>query len=282
MIAIPSLFSRLCDDAAMFPPGNAPFSRAVSDHFQHLESPHADLMGPFVLPADKLPGLTSLLAGRDEGSLDIAVTAALNEVASVLARAADLPGAELMAIEVSVPKDSSPASVVDALDTNLGGARPPLVFVEIPRDDRRSVMIRALAGTGFRAKFRTGGVRMDDYPDVNELADTILTAVAAEVEFKATAGLHHAIRNDDPRTGASQHGFLNLIAAADAARSGERADVVEQLAERQPDLLTERIHSIDHMVRRTFLSFGTCSIDEPVNELTSLGLLEPVVTGDLR
>ena len=85
--------------------------------------------------------------------------------------------------------------------------------MEVPRDERRGDVIAALADTGLRAKFRTGGTTADAYPDERELADAIHQSLTHDVPFKATAGLHHAVRNTDTATGFEQHGFLNVIAA---------------------------------------------------------------------
>ena len=43
---IPSLFSRLVDDAALFPPGSTPVPEAVSEHLQARQGQYAGVMGP--------------------------------------------------------------------------------------------------------------------------------------------------------------------------------------------------------------------------------------------
>ncbi|HEX9356341.1 MAG TPA: hypothetical protein VF933_21305, partial [Streptosporangiaceae bacterium] len=126
--------------------------------------------------------------------------------------------------------------------------------------------------------FRTGGVRADLYPSESELASAVLAAVRAGVPFKATAGLHHAVRNTDPQTGFEQHGFLNLILATDAAAAGaSEPDLVRLLAQRHAARVAERVHALGAertaLARTLFTSFGTCSIAEPRSELIGLGLL---------
>src|SRR6266545_4992867 len=95
---------------------------------------------------------------------------------------------------------------------------------------------------------------------------------SAGVPFKATAGLHHAVRSD------GQHGFLNLLAAA------VFGDEEQALAEDDPGAFglgatfSWRDHETDpeqlEQVRRAlFVSIGSCSFTEPVDELKGLGLL---------
>ena len=49
MATIPEHFAQLFDDAALFPPGNAPLDRAVADHRDHRAGELSDLIGPFVV-----------------------------------------------------------------------------------------------------------------------------------------------------------------------------------------------------------------------------------------
>ncbi|MFI2708129.1 hypothetical protein ACH5WX_11335, partial [Nocardioides sp. CER28] len=112
------------------------------------------------------------------------------------------------------------------------------------------------------------------HPSEKELASVVVATVRAGVPFKATAGLHHAVRNTDRATGFEQHGFLNLLVATAAARRGAQpAEVARLLAERDPARVVAGVRHVDASVRRWFRSFGTCSIIEPVGELAELGLL---------
>ncbi|VVJ18044.1 Uncharacterised protein [Amycolatopsis camponoti] len=260
---IPALFTGLCDDAAVFPPGLASLPDAVAAHDGYRKAWYADLVGPLVLAAPALDALGDLLGPREK-PLPVAVTLPGGPAGlpAVLDAAKTLP-VELRALEIAVPAGLGPAELLDA----VSAATAP-VYVEIPRDDRGGPLLRALAGTGHRAKFRTGGVRADLYPSEAELAASIQAAVDAGVPFKATAGLHHALRNTDPETGFEQHGFLNLLLAA-----GDPDHAEAHLAERDGAVVAGFVRDLEDGVRTRFTSFGTCSITDPLSELAALGLL---------
>ncbi|MFK0247848.1 hypothetical protein ACIQUM_24410 [Amycolatopsis azurea] len=268
---IPALFAGLCDDAAVFPPGLAPLPDAVVAHDDHVSAWYAGLVGPLVVAATALGELAGVLGDR-EVPLPVAVTlpGGPAQLDGVLEAVAELP-VKLDALEIAVPDGMGP----DELLAAISAVTAP-VFVEIPRDDRRVPLLTALSGTGHRAKFRTGGVRADLYPDEAELAAAVRAAVEAGVPFKATAGLHHALRNTDPETGFEQHGFLNLMLATDAVLTGGDAEAA--LAERDGAVVSGRLRGLEPeravAVRAGFTSFGTCSITDPLTELAGLGLLE--------
>ncbi|MFI9449866.1 hypothetical protein [Amycolatopsis sp. NPDC052450] len=268
---IPALFAGLCDDAAVFPPGLAPLPDAVVAHDEHVSAWYADLVGPLVIAATALGELAEVLGDRATPlAFSVTLPGGPAQLDGVLDAVEKLP-VNLDALEIAVPEGMGPDEVLAA----ISGATAP-VFVEIPRDDRRLPLLTALSGTGHRAKFRTGGVRADLYPGEAELAAAVRAAVGAGVPFKATAGLHHALRNTDPETGFEQHGFLNLMLAADAVLTD--GDVEAVLAERDGAVIAGRLRALDAdrvaAVRAAFTSFGTCSITDPLTELAGLGLLE--------
>jgi hypothetical protein len=282
------LFTRFLDDAALFPPGSVPLAQAVPAHLAHLESARGPLVGPFVVASSSLPALAGLLQGRPPRSFEVAVTVpGPGAVRASLEAAARIPALDVRAVEVGVPAGVVAAEdVVPTLDLALrgdlgraaGGSRAT-VFVELPRDERRGALIDELAGTAYLAKLRTGGVRADLYPDAAELGSAIVALVRAGVPFKATAGLHHAVRNTDAATGFEQHGFVNMLVAVAAALEGaDASEAAVVLADRDGAGLAASLGAWPvgqaEQVRSVFRSVGTCSIDDPASDLYALGLLE--------
>lgn len=281
---VPAFAHGLCDDAAMFPPGSAPLAEAVPAHRRHMGSPYAEVVGPLVVAASALGELADLVAGNSGQpclSVSVTVPTGPEHLAEAMATVQELP-VHLQALEVAVPEGIGITELLNALDTVCVHSPAVEVFVEIPRAERSAELIAALSGTRYRAKFRTGGIRAELYPGETELAEAVGAAVNAGVAFKATAGLHHAVRNTDPETGFEQHGFLNLLLATECAlRGADQAELVRILAERDDQAIAAHVRDLDTArvaaTRDQFVSFGTCSINDPLTELMDLDLLPPRV-----
>lgn len=265
---VPLLFRGLCDDAAIFPPGLSPLPAAVDAHLSYRDAWFQGMVGPLVVPASTALEVIPLLTRHSGVGLIVTFPNGPAELPSIIGS-----GLPVRAVEMTLPDGIDVGDLISDLDRLAVSA-----FVEVPRDGRAEGVLAALAGTAHRAKFRTGGVRADMYPGLDELAGAIHGAVANGVPFKATAGLHHAIRNTDPQTGFTQHGFLNVMVAANAAAEGASVSVLaEILAEREPETVATWVQNLDTASARSwFVSFGTCSITDPLTELIALGLIEAV------
>jgi hypothetical protein len=281
-------FAGLLDDAAVFPPGDLPLAEAVPAHYGHRRSGYAELVGPLVLPAAALAGLAPLLDGlRLDGSwpggsrLAVSVTAPGHpgDLAAITAGAAALDGVVLAAVEVTLPAETRIKELLGTLDDVLPG--DVAGYVEVPRDERRPGVLDALAGSRYRAKFRTGGVVPAAHPDEQELAGALAGAAGRGLAFKCTAGLHHAVRHTDGDL--EQHGFLNVLLATEAAVRGAGAgELAVLLAQRDAAAVAAQVAGLppDRLAaaRSSFRSFGTCSVTDPLRDLIALGLLPgPVV-----
>ncbi|HEX6235486.1 MAG TPA: hypothetical protein VFZ63_20320 [Jiangellaceae bacterium] len=279
-MSIPLLFHRLVDDAALFPPGNTPMPDAVPAHERHRGEWYAPLVGPFLCPASRLGEVGQFTSGRvgvivvASGPGDIAPA-----VDSVLADRQ----LELRGIEVPLrgePLDESARRTLVALDTALLDVDDPdqlPVYVEIPRVPGWRDALDQVAVAGYRGKFRTGGETAEAFPGESEVAEFVLACLEFDVRFKFTAGLHHAIRNTTA-DGLEQHGFLNvLLAVAEALDGADATALARTLAGRDATTLADRIRTLPvgraATVRTWFGSYGSCSIDEPLQDLLDLGLV---------
>jgi hypothetical protein len=119
-----------------------------------------------------------------------------------------------------------------------------------------------VSSAGAGAKVRCGGASV---PSVDELAAFVAACRDAGVPLKATAGLHHPIRH------AAAHGFLNLLAACAAAVRGAAVDELAALLALED--ATAVLAAQEPSGRRLLVSFGSCSIREPVDDLRGLGVL---------
>jgi hypothetical protein len=148
-------------------------------------------------------------------------------------------------------------------------------------DDSRDELLDAVAREGLGAKVRCGGAVAAPAPA--QLAGFIAGCAGRDLAWKATAGLHHPFRDVDPATGEARHGFLNLLAAAGLAAGGaDEGDLAAVLAETDADAFTldeSGLRWRDRMVgpeaRARFDGYGSCSFDEPVDDLVALGVLAP-------
>ena len=268
----------LVDDAAIFPPGDAPIHDASAAHVKRRGEPYADLVGTFVVRDTDIP----LLRGTPL-ALSVVVTGGAGQIAGPAELSRKLHVAlEGLEIALRDPDDlpGNARRVVAAVDAaradgQLDDHVP--IFVELPHVGSTASWLAAadvVAGAELRLKFRTGGLEASAFPASHALARWIDAALDRETPFKCTAGLHHAVRHtgDD---GFEHHGFLNVLVATRQAFDGSSVDeVVEILEQRDGPALAAAAAGLDLAgARRWFTSFGSCDVDQPLADLLELGLV---------
>lgn len=269
------LFTAIVDDAALFPPGSATMPDALAAHPHHRHAVYADLVGRFLCPTSRVEELLGVLAPDHTLELGLIADNGPDGLAAALALAQSDPRLVVEAIEL---KPGDGPDLTEAVQQVLERLPPLLAFVELPRSPGWTGGLDAIAAAGRGAKLRTGGATSDAFPSTDELAVFILACVERNVPFKCTAGLHHAVRHRDPESGLTNHGFLNVALATHAAVLGEDAAIVTTLIDQTDaaELVAAFDQVTDHDARRTrgaFVGFGSCSILDPVDDLTALGLL---------
>ncbi|MGA7304458.1 MAG: hypothetical protein WBW88_06270, partial [Rhodothermales bacterium] len=284
---------------------------AVSTYARHLDSDHAWMVSRFVCPVARLDafateGRKSLerfapvrLAGLASSMHDM--TAMMRVAAADAARVKSFEKegwGRVDILEVRLPDDlidGDPSAISLALDRyegtlRFGGMKLKRIFYEVGRTatwkDRVERLAPACSGVEHRGfKIRCGGVMPAAYPSVEEVSDAIAICARLRVPYKATAGLHHPVRHEHPESGITQHGFVNLFAAGLFASEVDTERLKWLIDDRD---LRHFDFADDHLswggfeipvsavaeVRRSFaISYGSCDIDEPVEDLRSAGLL---------
>ncbi|MFD8568414.1 hypothetical protein [Streptomyces sp. NPDC059639] len=285
------LLDRLVDDAGLFPPTALAPADAVRRHRADLAAGHPLHSHRLLVPAGRLDEIRDHLDAQDRFALGlIADGGPADEPGARLARAvatiAADPRLTLALVEAPVtvfgadPADAVPA-VLDAL-RNTGVP----VFLEPATPAGVDALLAALPRPPARTagvKLRCGGVRADLFPSTADVARFLVACADARVPFKATAGLHRAVRHHDPATGFTHHGYLNLLLATATARTpGDAAAVRADLEITDPDRLAATVRELESVtgVRELFVSYGSCSTATPVTEATAL--LDPAVPDPAR
>jgi hypothetical protein len=302
----------LIDYAGSFPPAALPTEAAVAEYRAARAGPHGFVLGRFVAAASRLEALAGELTAtmaRGEAPwrlsvlLDGGLAAAVSQAQTFAAHMS--AAADVALVEVRAPdavSDGRPAEhaadLLSPIATAATAVGPDVTaFVEIPMVSAwKTGLGNAVEALGrldehrgrLGAKLRTGGPEPGAFPSVEQVARFIVACREAGLPFKATAGLHQPIRRFDADLGAARHGFLNVLAATALADTGadERTvrDVVGDTDTAAFQLDASGLRWRDRRVgvgtvrtvrARRFPSYGSCSFDEPVRDLISLGFLEP-------
>ncbi|MGW0806528.1 hypothetical protein [Nonomuraea sp. NPDC002799] len=251
-----SIFTELIDDAGLFPPTSLHMDEALARNRRDLEHGSTVLTHRFLCPAGRLDRLRGL-PYRPRRIGVIVDTVGLPAID-------DLP---VDFVEMSLPDDTT----VEELAGRLGLPDGVRLFVEMTA---RKLTVEVPAGVGL--KVRCGGSTAEAFPPVEQLAAFIRFCVQHEIPFKATAGLHHAVRHFDPTLGVDRHGFLNLLLAVCEAVDGR--DPAPVLRSTDVGHLVRLAHAVEadsaERARRLLVSYGSCSTSTPVEDLRALGLIK--------
>ncbi len=286
------MLSEIIDYAGLFPPSEVSMAVAVKNFAGYLKDENGWLLGRFIVPANRLPEFSNeaakffskkyiwRLSVLAEGNLskilnDVEAFNSANEGKAII---------DTLEIKVSVAHEITEAARLLPREINA--------FFEIPPTDFLTDFITVLAVTKQRAKIRTGGVTAEAFPSTDAIIKFMRICVAANIPFKATAGLHHPLRASKPLTyepdspTGTMHGFFNLFLSACFLRKNLNTASVHRLMNETDranfQFSDEAIDwngnltataEIELTREKNAISFGSCSFTEPVEDLKSFGLL---------
>src|SRR5437588_6833314 len=300
--SLQALLTSAIDYAGMFPPCSLALEPALQNHASYVRSPEAWMLNTLVLPVQQFNSARPLLSNFDPlhplrvtalGPKTANVDSLLDalEDADSAIRSFSKYGVDLVSItqlEMFLPDDVEQVCLKKAKE--IIGDLP--VFWEAP-PDKAEKTIASLAKHNsdqdvatFGYKLRTGGVTADAFPTSAEIARALVKAGTHQIAIKFTAGLHHPIRQFRDEVKTKMHGFLNVFGAAVLAAEyqwdeQQTSEMLEDengasfsfsddfFAWREWKIATDQIKTR----RKLVTSFGSCSFDEPREDLRALNLL---------
>ena len=280
----------IIDYAGTFPPAALSAAESCANYHAYRAGSKSWIVGSLAWSCATLSELTPLVGGNDEVELALIGRPSTSWETWVEARELDANDynqatevAPLLAAATYESRIADLSKITEALHSLKGLSKETDVYVELPWDQPLEDALAEVASQEWaRVKFRTGGVKKEAYPTPAQLATVIKGCVDLEIEFKLTAGLHEPIAHIDSSNGAFAHGFLNVlmataIAYSDDATINEITRVLESDDPSQWSLkkglgFGDRVLDEDELndARSFFGSFGSCSIDEPLEGLLRL------------
>jgi len=301
----------IIDYAGLYPPTNLPLEDAFSNFVKYQSDTDAWMLSHFVMPARRLSELSRFkdmfpkekilsfsCVGRsgndysefiDNLKLDLVDITGFRDVHGGKA----IVDMFEVVLPISILEDRLVAHELVKESVELLNMNGIAVYFEAPFGDgwqeRAKILIRSIRKikdkhVGF--KLRTGGVTADKFPAPEQVAWAIVATRDAGIPIKCTAGLHHPIRHYNESVSTKMHGFLNVFGAGLLALTNDLSweQVASIIADEDPDHFVFsdgefiwKEFRADKLVieqkRHVMTSFGSCSFDEPREDLRALSLL---------
>jgi hypothetical protein len=282
------LLKSLIDYAGLFPPSGLDMASAVSNYARYRASRHSWALGRFIVPAarlgefekhfvpDRTPWHLSALVGNNPEE-DLAQVAEFNTRHHHTAVVDTLEAKAASSTEITNLRQLAPEGFI--------------VYFEIPVEGDPRPLIESVEAARARAKIRTGGLTQEMFPNTSQILTFLTACISTNVAFKATAGLHHPLRctraltyEKDSPVG-TMHGFLNVFLASafllDGLPSAELEALLSDGEASHFEFGDTSIAWQGHRVTQARLlesralaaSFGSCSFEEPIEDLHSLSLV---------
>lgn len=293
-----ALLANIIDYAGMFPPAQLPMDEAIRNYARYRTEPESWMLGRFICPAARLNELSPYVdelfrdgpplaisalgrGGNDKASFLEGLKQDLRDIDSFRAR--HLSNANVDVIETKLPLQSVDYS--EAMQIVKQALPRPYIFFELSPQPPPKLFVHG-NGNQMGVKVRCGGIAAATVPSSDTLAMLIRNYRELDTPLKFTAGLHHPFRKYDSSIETKTFGFLNLFVAGVLVTVGARSVEIQLILENEGPShfqfdnnamswrdLRATIPQIEAARRNNVISFGSCSFDEPREDLKALGWL---------
>lgn len=304
------LLTGIVDYAGLFPPAQLALEKAVQNYVHYRSQPDQWMLSRFVCPSFRLKELAEFpewktieqkpspisVLGKSERTV-VEFINGLNELGHSVRefheQLADSVRVDTFEVRLasewlySQVARELPGAILQPFSQSDREFTPKVGFHEVEYGSNWRASIAPLIGMLAKNKERSSGLKLrcaatdsTAIPSAEDLAFAIVSCRDAGVPLKFTAGLHHPFRQ------APAHGFLNVFGAGVLAYAN-RLDLStieqivadeetkhfqygdEEICWKQHSATVEQIAAAR---RQLVISFGSCSFDEPRDDLRALGM----------
>ncbi|OLO38003.1 hypothetical protein BTR23_12700 [Alkalihalophilus pseudofirmus] len=306
-------FSNIIDYAGLFPPAQLSLEEAIRNYIAYQRDNDAWMLGHFIIPVTRLDELTPYVSFFSEknplnisaiGQRSLDAESCIDLLTSDMKRIAVFLKKHRKAVNVKVFEMPLPPAVpnrrlLDEISQKTQKYNlQTFCEVTVPFNDKwKQQMLLTLNEIAIHnnnndsrlgLKLRTGGVTADAFPTPEQVAIVLHGCCERSIPQKFTAGLHHPIRLYREEVKTKMHGFLNVFTAGMLARTRDldRSTISEILADEDASNFTftdegiawknmvVSVAELQHLRRNALSSYGSCSFDEPREDLRVLNIIE--------
>jgi len=302
-VSLHHFLDKLIDYAGLFPPAKLEIEPSLKNYAEYIKSTDKWMMSQFIIPVSRLDEIPTGLMKKYSENFPLRLSlisgdicndiATVNKFIKMNNNSTIFTGYESRISDLAMFSQNLLDVQKLGQDQNLNFES----FYEVsPNDSWINQMnevvsiisafnARYEAGVGF--KLRCGGVEANMFPPADNIAQAILACRDASVSMKFTAGLHHPVRHYSESVKTKMYGFFNIfIGGMIADKFNLEADALTTiLLDENPENFTfddNGLHwktysisslEIQNYRQEAFISFGSCSFNEPREDLQQLGLL---------
>jgi hypothetical protein len=274
-------FEGLVDYAGLFPPAECSLAEALKRYATYQNSAKAFILGRFIIPLAKVDELVPYRSLFKKKLSLAVVTKNLDRLERIdTFNKEHAEWASIDVLEVAYLKGKAEISVLEKLNIQ--------VYCEFPKKEREEgIEVIVASNADLSVKMRCGGVVAELFPSVDEVVSLILSCRNKGLKMKFTAGLHHPIRHYDDSIGCKMHGFVNIFSGGMIAHVHdlESEQLSAIISDEEPTNFTfdgagfswkgKQVTwvQVEALRKSSFSSYGSCSFEEPIDDLKTLGYL---------
>ncbi len=294
--------TKLIDYAGLFPPAKLQLKPALHNYINDIKCSDKWMLSQFILPLINLNNISDGMMNGFSRKFPLKLSLLSNELGLdinqlILFKDKYNDKVEFSGLESRILDIYSFHSILEKTNkvqnkNQLGMSS----FFELPTQenwiDKMNKSVEIITefninhNSNFGFKLRCGGVEPDMFPSPENIAETIIICIQNQIPMKFTAGLHHPIRHYNDSVQTKMFGFFNIFIGGMLAKKYRfsRVELIEALIDESSNnfkfeeegLSWKKFNLSNKEIKQfrenDFISYGSCSFNEPREDLTKLGI----------